>query len=197
MRICITLDDVLRAKTYQFGKIYKKNIDPDVELENLDMSSGDFQKIFGFKNKKEFDKFLYEDSAFEIFGEAPECSKMLGKSLNLWQLSLEDDDDITEPIELILSNTREFNQSIGFSYFFLSKLATRIRNVFFPKDHSDIWERCDILITADAKLLESKPDGKVAIKIVSDYNKNCPADYEYNSMLEFINDKEIIHKILK
>ena len=109
----------------------------------------------------------------------------------------EDDDDITEPIELILSNTREFNQSIGFSYFFLSKLATRIRNVFFPKDHSDIWERCDILITADAKLLESKPDGKVAIKIVTDYNKNCPADYEYNSMLEFINDKEIIHKILK
>ena len=197
MRICITLDDVLRAKTYQFGKIYKKNIDPDVELENLDMSSGDFQKIFGFKNKKEFDKFLYEDNAFEIFGEAPECSKMLGKSLNLWQLSLEDDDDIPEPIELILSNTREFNQSIGFSYFFLSKLATRIRNVFFPKDHADIWERCDILITADTKLLESKPDGKIAIKIVTDYNKNCPADYEYNSMLEFINDKEIIHKILK
>lgn len=197
MRICITLDDVLRAKTYQFGKIYKKNIDPDVELENLDMSSGDFQKIFGFKNKKEFDKFLYEDNAFEIFGEAPECSKMLGKSLNLWQLSLEDDDDIPKPIELILSNTREFNQSIGFSYFFLSKLATRIRNVFFPKDHADIWERCDILITADTKLLESKPDGKIAIKIVTDYNKNCPADYEYNSMLEFINDKEIIHKILK
>ena len=23
MRICITLDDVLRAKTYQFGKMYK------------------------------------------------------------------------------------------------------------------------------------------------------------------------------
>ena len=197
MRICITLDDVLRAKTYQFGKIYKKNIDPDIELENLDLSSGDFQKIFGFKSKKEFDKFLYEDCAFEIFAEAPECDKMLGKALHLWQLGLEDDDEIPEPIDLILSNPREFNQSIGFTYFFLSKLATRIRKAFFPKDYMEIWNACDILITADPKLLQNKPEGKKAVKIITDYNKNCPADYEYESMLDFVNDKDIMYKMLR
>ena len=196
MRICITLDDVLRAKTYQFGKIYKKNIDPDVELENLDLSSGDFQKIFGFKNKKEYEKFLYDDCAFEIFGEAPECDKMLSKNLNLWQLRLEDDDEISEPVELLLSNTREFNQSLGFTYFFLSKLATRIRKVFFPKDYMEIWDACDVLITADPKLLSNKPEGKTSIKIVTDYNKDCECDYQYNSMLDFLNDNEIIHKVL-
>lgn len=197
MRICITLDDVLRAKTYQFGKIYKKNIDPDVELENLDLSSGDFQKIFGFKNKKEYEKFLYEDCAFEIFSEAPECDKMLGKALNLWQLSLEDDDDIPEPIDLIISNTREFNQSIGFTYFFLSKLATRIRKVFFPKDSNDIWKVCDLLVTADPLLLNNTPSGKVVVKIITEYNKDCKADYEYDSMIDFLNDKKTIYNILK
>lgn len=197
MRICITLDDVLRAKTYQFGKMYQKYIDQDIDLERLDMSSGDLKKIFGFKNKKDFEKFLYEDYAFNIFAEAPECDKMLGKELNLWQLKLEDDDDLKEPVEIVLSNTREFNQSLGFTYFFLSKLATRARRVFFPKDHMDVWNECDILITADQKLLQNKPEGKIAIKIATDYNCDCPCDYKYDSMKELIADSELIGKILR
>lgn len=195
MKVCITLDDVLRAKTYQFGKIFKKYIDPEIQLDELDLSSGDFQKIFGFESKKEYEKFLYEDCAFEIFGEAPECDKMLSKALNLWQLKIEDDDDLTEPVEFIISNTREFNQSIGFSYFFLSKLATRIRKVFFPKDYAEIWDECDVVITADVKLLENKPEGKKSVKIKTDYNKDCKADLEYDSMLSLINDNDSIEKI--
>lgn len=195
MRICITLDDVLRAKTYQFGKMYKKYVDPNINLEELDMSSGDLQKIFAFEDKKAYERFLYEDYAFQIFGEAPECDKMLSKTLNLWQLKVDDDDDLKEPIELILSNTREFNQSIGFTHFFLSKIATRIRKTFFPKDYAEIWNICDVVITADKKVLESKPEGKKAIKIITDYNKDCPSDYQYNSMLEFLNDKEIVKKL--
>ena len=117
--------------------------------------------------------------------------------LNLWQLKLEDDDDLTEPIDFILSNTREFNQSIGFTHFFLSKLATRIRKTFFPKDYAEIWDVCDILITADPKLLQSKPEGKKVIKIITDYNKDCDADFEYDSMISLINDNNLIEKLLR
>lgn len=197
MRICITLDDVLRNKTYQFGKIYKKYVNPDIRLEELDMSSGNLQEIFGFKDKDAYNKFLYQDYAFEIFAEASVCDNMLDKNLNLWQLRLEDDDDLKEPCELLLSNTMEFNQSIGCTYFFASKLATRIREIFLPKDSSEIFDKCDVLITADPLLLNSKQDKVITIKIKTDYNTSCPSDYEYDSLQEFLKDDKIIYEIQK
>lgn len=198
MRICITLDDVIRNKTYQFGKTYQKNIGNDIELETLDLSSGDLMKIFNFKSKKEYNKFLYEDYPFEIFSEANACTSMLDKKLLLWQLALEEDydEDEDEKIDIWLSNTNEFNTSIGYTYFFLSKIATRIREVYFPKNSQEIWDKSDIVITADKKLLENKPEGKISIKIETDYNKDIKSDYTYNNLESFLNDKEII-KIIK
>jgi len=197
MKICITLDDVLRAKTSQFGKIYKKHINPDIDLETLDFSSGDLCKIFNFKNKKEYETFLYVDYVFDIFAEAITCEKMLDKKLNLWLLGLDDNEDLCEPVELMLSNTMEFNASIGFTYFFISKTATRIREVFLPSDSSEIWDKCDVLITADTKLLKNKPQNKVVVKIETDYNKECDADFTYDKLSSFLEDKEILNKIQK
>ena len=197
MRICITLDDVLRAKTYQFGKIYKKNIDPSIQLDTLDMSSGDLCEIFGFKDRKEFNKFLYEDYVFEIFGEAITTEKGVDKKLNLWLLQMADNDELDEPVELLLANPMEFNASIGFSYFFVSKLATRIREVHFPADSQKIWDLCDVLITADKKLLDNKPKGKKSIKIETDYNVDSNADYTYEKLSAFLDDEEIINKLQK
>ena len=71
-------------------------------------------------------------------------------------------------------------------------MATRIRNIFFPADSSEIWDRCDVLITADPNLLNNKPEGKTSIRIENDYNKDCEADYSYSSLSEFLLDKEII-----
>ena len=197
MRICITLDDVLRAKTYQFGKIYKKNINPSIQLETLDMSSGDLCEIFGFKKRKEYNKFLYEDYVFEIFGEANTSEKGVDKKLNLWLLQMADNDDLDEPVELLLSNPMEFNASIGCSYFFVSILATRIREVHFPADSQKIWDLCDVLITADKKLLDNKPEGKKSIKIETDYNADSTADYTYEKLSDFLDDEEIINKLQK
>lgn len=194
MKICFTLDDVIRAKTLQFGKIYKKYADKDINLESLDFSTNNYEKIFGFKTRNEYNKFLYEDYAFEIFSEAQVCEKMLDKKLNLWLLELQDDD---EEIEVSISNPGEFNASIGYTCFFLSKIATRVRSMFFPLDSNDIWKNCDVLITADPKLLSSKPDGKISVRIETDYNKNCNADYSYAKLSEFLDDKEIVKKIKK
>ena len=46
MKICLTLDDVLRNKTVQLGKIYKKYINPDIDLESLDFSTNNYEDIF-------------------------------------------------------------------------------------------------------------------------------------------------------
>lgn len=195
MRICITLDDVIRAKTLQFGKIYKKYKDKDIDLETLDLSSGDFCQIFGFKTENEYKEFLYKDYPFEIFAEASTVEKMVDKRLNLWHMSLNNDVDDDDEIELIISNPREFNFSIGYTCFFLSKIATHVREIYFPKDSSDIWNKCDVLITADKDLLDNTPNGKKSVKIEMPYNMECKSNLSYKSLTSLIDDDEFITKI--
>lgn len=191
LKVCITLDDVIRKKTYQIGKIFKKNVNENIILENLDFSTNDFQKIFGFKDKESYEKFLYDEYSFEIFGEAKGTEDLIGDKINHWILKMEDEFEDGD-FEVILSNTREFNQSIGCTYFFLSKIATRVRKVFFPKDSNDIWEECDVLVTADVDLLKSKPEGKISVKILTDYNKDCESDYCYDKLSDFLEDEKIL-----
>lgn len=191
LKVCITLDDVIRKKTYQIGKIFKKNVNENIILENLDFSTNDFQKIFGFKDKESYEKFLYDEYSFEIFGEAKGTEDLIGDKINHWILKMEDEFEDGD-FEVILSNTREFNQSIGCTYFFLSKIATRVRKVFFPKDSNDIWEECDVLVTADVDLLKSKPEGKISVKILTDYNKDCESDYSYDKLSDFLEDEKIL-----
>ena len=197
MRLTFTLDDVIRAKSMQFGKMYQKYIDPNIDLPSLDFSSGNLQEIFGFKNKKSFEKFLYEDYPFEVFAEATTCEKQVDKKLNLWLLNLENDEVADElDIKVALSNTNEFNASIGYSYFFVSKIATRIREVFFPSDYLEIWKKTDILVTADPKLLNTpKSQRGISVKIEADYNKDCECDLSYNSLMELLEDEEFFVKI--
>lgn len=194
MKICFTLDDVIRAKTQQIGKMYQKYINADIKLEQMDLENQSLSEALGFDSVAEYRKFLYEDYAFEIFAEAPVMERMLDKKLNLWHINVSHK-DLKEPLEVMLANPREFNASIGFTYFFLSQIATRIRETFFPLDYVEIWDKCDILVTADPYLLEAKPEGKIAIKIETDYNKNSEADYTYESLMKFLEDNEIFKKL--
>lgn len=191
MKICITLDDVLRAKTKQLGKIYKKYV-KDIDLDKLEITSNSVEDILGL-TKKEANKFLYDDYPFEIFGEAEVCEKMLDKKLNLWHLNMHEEYD--GEYELCIANPYEFNTSIGNTCFFLAKAATRVREFHFPANSSDIWNVCDVLITADPSLLENKPEGKVSVKIVAPYNSEAESDLTYDTLSALLDDKEFFNKI--
>ena len=193
MKICFTLDDVIRAKTVQIGKIYKKNVDGDIDLDALDFSTNDYQEIFSFKTKADWQKFLYSDYAYEIFGEAPVTTKGVDKEFNLWLIGLQ---DIDEEIEVSLANPFEFNASIGFTCFFLSKIASRVRELYFPVNSSDIWNRCDVLVTADPKLIEEKPEGKICVKINMPYNKDLDADYSFDNLSDALKDNNILKNLI-
>lgn len=194
MKICFTLDDVIRAKTQQIGKMYQKHIDPNIKLEEMDLENQSLSEALGFDSVAEYRTFLYEDYAFEIFAEAPVIERMLDKKLDLWHIDVSHK-DFSQPVEVMFANPREFNASIGFTYFFLSQIATRVREVFFPLDYVEIWDKCDVLVTADPYLLEAKPEGKIAIKIETDYNKNSEADYTYETLSKFLDDKDIFKKL--
>lgn len=193
MKICFTLDDVIRAKTVQIGKIYKRNINGDIDLDALDFSTNDYQEIFSFKTKADWQKFLYSDYAYEIFGEAPVTTKGVDKEFNLWLIGLQDIDD---DIEVSLANPFEFNASIGFTCFFLSKIATRVRELYFPMNSSEIWDKCDVLVTADPKLIEEKPEGKICVKINMPYNKDLEADYSFDSLSDALKENNILKKLI-
>lgn len=199
IRIAFTLDDVFRAKTQQILKIYQKHIDQNFDINNINLSNNNLQKLLKFKNTKDFNTFLYDDYVFEIFGEAPVCSPSLDKKFNLWHLSINNDISIEDEIEIIFVNPMEFGSSIGFTHFFLSKMAHKVRETFFPSNSNEIWDRCDILITADMKLLKSVPRDKICVKIETPYNKEIktPNGGKYDTLDNFFNDKNIIQNLVK
>ena len=99
-------------------------------------------------------------------------------------------------MEILLANPYEFNTSIGYTCFFLSQIATRVREIYFPKNSADIWEKCDVLVTADPKLLSEKPEGKKTVKIEMPYNEGIEADFTYSGLDKFIEEgNDIIEKL--
>lgn len=196
MKIAISLDDVIRAKSQSILKAYKK-LNEDFEVESVELSNNNFKELLKFDNDSSYYKFLYEDYVFEIFAEAEVTEKMIDKKLNLWHIDLNSAEDLEEEVELMLYNPFEFNASIGFTHFFLSKIATRIRETFFPTVSSDVFDKCDVLITAEPKLLKNKPINKIIVKIETEYNKECDSDFTYKTFGEFLDDKEIINKLIE
>lgn len=197
MRICITLDDVIRAKTRQFAKIYNKFVDSSFEIDEDAMTTNDYCEVFNFESKKEYFTFLYTDYPFEIFGEADVVEKMLDKNLNLWHMAINNDvEEGEEKHELILANPFEFNASIGYTFFFLSKIATRVREIYLPSDSLTIWDKCDLLITADPKLIANKPEGKKCVKISMPYNAELETDMTYATLAELISDENFLLKAM-
>lgn len=192
MKISIDLNDVLRAYTAQFASYYKKNIDRKFDIDAVDVWTNDLVQIFPFKSREDYLSFLYDDYVFEIFGAADKTHKNIGSTFSDWCIDLENLDDIPE---LTIVSVDEYNKSIGSTYFFLSKLAVQVPTVkLYLKDHN-IWDECDVLITANPELLMLKPEGKVSVKIKTSYNEEEDSDFTYNGFIELLNDIEFLNNI--
>jgi hypothetical protein len=92
--------------------------------------------------------------------------------------------------------SKELNNSKPATLFFLSKLSAKINNIIFIREYDKKWDHVDILITANPITLNTKPVGKVSIKVINKYNKNVKADYTIVDLKELLNDKKTLQKIL-
>ena len=106
-------------------------------------------------------------------------------------MDIEDEEE--HEIEIV---SREIIKSIPATFFFLSKLSCKIKNIRFVKNYEDYWDGVDVLITANPKVLESKPENKVSVKIRASYNESNSSDFTLDTILEFIKDEELRYKIL-
>ena len=157
-----------------------------------------FFDIFPFETEEEYQKFKYIDNAYEIFGRAEAVDKMLPYKFNDWVYNTMKDFDDEDIPEIMLVSPFEANLSIQATLLFLSTFGSRVREIYFPVDSKTVWEKCDILITANPIYLENIPEGKTVIKINKQYNKDFETEYSFNSMMDLINDEdEIIRKIIE
>lgn len=199
--IAIDINDVLRDYTRQFIKYYQQGVDEDFEIEYDDVTDFDFMNIFpfldaeGFQDINKYYQFKYEDYAYELFARADVTERTLSFKFNLWvQNTLRNFDEDVNPNVIIVSPF-EMNLSIQSTLSFLSRIGVRTREFYFPTDSMTIWDRADILITANPNLINNRPEGKVAIKINTPYNKDAKADYEFDSITEVI-DGSIVENLI-
>lgn len=196
MKIAIDLNDVIRDFSDNFLRVYVTNYNHEYDTDEFELWSNDMQEVLPFKTKKAYQSFTYEDYAFDIFGKCDVCSRKLSVELNSWVNSLKDF-DLDEPIDMMVVSPFEFGESINYSYFFVSKLGCSIREVYFPIDSSTIWDKCDVLITANPKLLDSKPEGKKTIRIEKEYNKDSKYDFTFKSLSEFLTNEDNTNKLIE
>lgn len=154
---------------------------------------------FLFKKEKEieltardvYDRFMYEDFAFEIFGSATMMYKGMDLHLKNFLYKYNKFADFT-----IMSVENVF--TIPPTLFFLSKITSRFKNYKFVEESHQMWDDIDILITSDPELLKmGTPWGRKLIKVKRPYNEDIKAgSLEILQINDLIDNKEF-EKIIK
>ena len=209
-KIGIEINGVLRDTISKFTELYEKHLvdshlnesadktyeiefsgdtdeviefNENIEVNNFEykvlspVTSLDLGSHFSFPSKDELYSFMYEEYTMELFGHSPSTEMLSFNILNDIYYNLRDTYDL-----MIVSD--EIGRSKPSSLFFLSKFGCLVEKVFFYSEitKNDMLDEVDILLTANPDLLLNKPDNKIIIKFITDYNKNIKSEYEISSL---------------
>ena len=152
-RIAIDINDVLRDFTYQIYKIYTKTFDPskfysitDCTVNEATLPHDDINEIttnnlqeFLNMTKEEYEQFLYVDYPLEIYGLAEVVDKhyLPYRFVDWVQRDMKDFEEVPE---IMLVSPMESGLTIQSTLHFLSKMPSRVREVYFPTDSSTVWD---------------------------------------------------------
>lgn len=189
IRIGIELNNVVRNINYQVMKYYKKDINPEFDETTISANKTSIIEDLNFDSKAR-NEFMFVDYPYELFGCARVVERNLSVTINDWLISLADED---VDYDVSFFSQHENDLSIPSSYYFLSKIATRVRTTHFPTNDENIWDLYDVIVTTDPKLVESKPEGKRVILIEKEDNKEAikNADYSFESLSKAIESNSL------
>lgn len=192
MKIGIELNYVIRDINSQMLKYYKKDIDKKFDDTDIEMGVTNFIDSLGFKGRKSKENFLYVDYPYEIFGCAKTMHRNTGVMLNNWLEELDNKGIGCESVSIF--SLKENALSIQSTYYFLSKIGCRVRDVFFPKDGKNVWNKCDVVITTNERVVRNKPEGKKVILILTKDNEHLSSlcDKVYASFTDILTDDEFL-----
>jgi len=158
------------------------------ELITLPVDTFDLMNHFSFDDKEAFDKFLYQDYTFPIFGGAHSILRAFDFLLRIQEIG-----EVNKMFEVVLIS-QEKSQAVTSTLHFLAKNGCRARNIKFIDNYSDAWSFCDVIVSETPEIFESKPNNKVAIKMNTLYNQWSESDYTFESLSE-LNDKDLLVKL--
>lgn len=190
MKIGVSINEVLRDFLSQLTYTYDKYMGVS-NIKEGDIKSFNLLEYFNFKDIDELNKFIYLEAPLEIFGHADQTSD--GIMIHFNNLLTDIKDDGEHQIELV---SKEADKSIPSTFFFLSKTGCKADKIRFVNSSIKEWDGVDILITANPDALKNKPSGKISVKIKASYNEDVKADFELDSILDFIKDESLRNKIL-
>ena len=185
MTIAIDINEVIRDYLRAFAKQYTKVVDPYFDIEYDDINDFNLLNIFPFvdedgnQNPAAFNSFRFEDCAFEIYSRADLMERDLPAHLNLWINGTMRNFDAEKNPHIILFSPFEMNLSIPSTLGFLARVGMRFRDIEFPIDSTKMWDKADIMITANPNLLALTPEGKYSFKINAPYNKEAKGTFEF------------------
>jgi hypothetical protein len=187
MEIFISIDGVLRNTIQKFdyhyndayldseleeGNTFVYNIEGNVQNDNL-------LNYYKFQSKEEFDYFTFIEYPIEIFGHAG-----LSYSTTFTDLHKVMFDNPQHTYTLI--GLDELGKAKPGTLFFLSKNGFLGNNIKFitTNDIEKNWELCDVWITDNKTILDTKKENKVGIKFNTTYNQYFTNQLEISKLTE-------------
>ena len=158
------------------------------ELISLPVNSYDLTNHYVFNETVDIDgvtkltpeeavnQFMYDLYPFQIFGHAEEYQNACDAVNRIQSYGLRNNLYKT----VLISKTK--STAIPATFHFLSKNASRIRNVHFVEEELDKWNYCDIIIDCVPEVIQNVPKNKKIIKIEQPFNKWDETDYSFKSI---------------
>lgn len=195
--IGVELNDVVRDIKKQMLKYFKKEFGGDYDPDDIESSEDIFEKGYiKFNSKKDEKNFIYIDYPYELFGCAKPMEKNLPTKINQWLTDMSNIDD--EEFRVIYFSMDEEALTIQSSFFFLSKIGTRVREVLFPQNIDEIKGKFDFVVSANNDIINKLGENGVkTIKIKKDWNTETKCDFEFDSLSDVVDDENFLNKIVE
>ncbi|MFW6219228.1 MAG: hypothetical protein ACOC33_00040 [bacterium] len=178
-----------------FKFLEKYVFNPSVEINNILHPNVNKDDVYVEKVKltpeQVFNKFLYEDYTFEIFGGASAVDRNTFTELNLLYKEYKDIYDFK-----IVVNENE--KARAKTLFFLSKYDLQIPQIIFVDNEKEIWKNVDIYVTANPNYLNNHPIDKIIIKYKRDFNSSIFIDFtvkKIRTIQNILKNKNKLYKL--
>lgn len=165
-------DYFLSSELEEEGEIFEYGKEGKVQNDNL-------LNYYKFQSKEELDNFIFIDYPIEIFGHA-------GISYNTAFTDLNKIIYENKEHNFTLIGLDELGKAKPATLFFLSKNGFMGNNVKFTmsSEIDDLWNKCDLWISDEKRIINSCPKNKKVVKFNTDFNQYFTNTLEINKLTE-------------
>lgn len=208
MKVAITLNDVVRQhysevlKFIEAHKIENESLGEVFELDDngdpipVDIVENNqkikllpekidnykYSSVYPLLTEEDYNELIFDKAPFTLYGKASLTYEKAASDFNKLYGEIIKDHTCT-----LLSQERENSRSATFNFISVNKLLPS--NVKLLYNYSKVWQLYDVIITANPYILKKKNlenQKKISIKIITDYNKDIKADYEFRNINEVL-----------